>query len=137
MRLPQRVPYLQTITILWGLYALVWIPFEGHLVFVVSMAVSSTAVLCLHLLQRPSNLVFHKLWQWLTFATMAGIVVGLTAVGLTLMFMALKTGLHNHGPEFTLEEIQWVIQQLPNWSIIGAFMGAGLGLISAGMRSSS
>ena len=52
----------------------------------------------------------------------------LTAL-LTLFFMALKTGLHAHGPEFTPSEINWVIARIPLWTAVGLLSGAGLGLV--------
>jgi NhaP-type Na+/H+ or K+/H+ antiporter len=50
---------------------------------------------------------------------------------LTLVFMAIKTGLHAHGPEFTLQEIQWVSQQTPLWAAVGLLIGLGLGMLTA------
>ena len=135
MSFPKKIPYQQTITLIWGLFGLIWISLEGHILVVTSMSLRTTAVLLLYVLQSQSQRIFSNLWQWLTATTLIGTAFGITAVGLTLILMAVKTGLHNHGPEFTLQEIQWTIQQFPLWALIGAFLGAGLGLISAGTRS--
>ena len=66
-------------------------------------------------------------------ASVVGTLSGVMAVGLTLIFMALKTGLHAHGPEFTPREINWLIQQLPLWSIIGLLLGIGTSLITGAL----
>jgi hypothetical protein len=46
--------------------------------------------------------------------------------------MAVKTGLHAHGPEFTPAEINWVLQQTPIWTAAGLLAGLGLGQIVKG-----
>jgi hypothetical protein len=53
---------------------------------------------------------------------------------MTLMLMALKTGLHAHGPEYPTDQIFWVWRQLPLWAGVGALAGLGLGLLSVGRR---
>ncbi len=58
-----------------------------------------------------------------------GLLFGLGSVFLTLFFMAMKTGLHAHGPEFTSFEINWVLQQAPIWAAAGVVAGLGLGLL--------
>ena len=126
MVIPSQIPYLRVITFIWAGYALLWITFEGSIPFVVTMSVSTTAVSVLHLLQRLAGRRIKNLW-W--FLGTGGVVSGIAAIGLTLFFMALKTGLHAHGPEFTPDEIRWVIQQTPLWGAIGGAIGGGIGLI--------
>jgi hypothetical protein len=43
--------------------------------------------------------------------------------------MALKTGLHAHGHEFTRAEIAWVLGRTPLWALAGLFAGLGVGLL--------
>ena len=58
--------------------------------------------------------------------------MGLIFGALTLAFMAIKTGLHGHGPEFAPDEISWVISQMPLWAMFGFLVGGGLGALTAG-----
>jgi len=50
----------------------------------------------------------------------------------TLFLMALKTGIHAHGPEYTMAEVAWVWRQLPLWVAAGTLAGTGLALVAAG-----
>ena len=43
--------------------------------------------------------------------------------------MAIKTGLHAHGPEFSGSELDWVLQQIPMWALVGLLGGLGLGFL--------
>lgn len=67
--------------------------------------------------------------RWLLLAAASGGLMGLTLGLLALLFMAMKTGLHGHGPEFSPAEINWVLGQLPLWTAAGLSAGLGLGLI--------
>jgi hypothetical protein len=89
------------------------------------------AVSLLHLLQRALGGRRLSLSAWLTAAAAAGLALGAGSVLLTLFLMALKTGLHAHGPEFTTAQIAWVWNQLPLWSLAGLLAGGGLGLLLA------
>jgi hypothetical protein len=43
--------------------------------------------------------------------------------------MAVKTGLHAHGPEFSPSQIAWVMGQVPWWTSAGLLAGVGLAMI--------
>ena len=62
----------------------------------------------------------------------SGLILGAGSGLLTLVFMAVKTGLHAHGPEFSQMEIAWVWNNLPLWTAVGLLAGLGVGLIWAG-----
>ena len=64
----------------------------------------------------------------------SGGLLGTGSVLLTFVFMAVKTGLHAHGPEFSQAEIAWVWHILPLWTAVGLLVGLGLGLIWAGSQ---
>jgi hypothetical protein len=64
------------------------------------------------------------------FSAAAGLTYGIGLALLTLLLMALKTGLHAHGPEYAAREIVWVWSQLPTWGGAGALTGLGLGLLA-------
>jgi NhaP-type Na+/H+ or K+/H+ antiporter len=55
--------------------------------------------------------------------------MGLGSALLILFLMALKTGLHAHGPEFSAIEVSWVLQQIPLWAAAGLAGGLGVGLL--------
>jgi hypothetical protein len=126
---PAKIPGLRPFLWLLFAYTAVWISLEGALWRVVVMGVGVTAVTLAFLLQRMAG--------GKRFSTV-GFVLLLTAVGLTfgalsspaaLLFMAIKTGLHAHGPEFSPAELAWVWRQLPLWTGAGGFAGGGLGLV--------
>ena len=51
-----------------------------------------------------------------------------------LLLMALKTGLHGHGPEYAAAQIAWVAAQWPWWVGAGGIAGVGLALLYLGWR---
>jgi hypothetical protein len=131
MQIPAQLPGLKLLTVLTGIYAALWISLEGRVWRVVVMAVGVTAVSLLHLLQNKLGGRTVSLWQWLSITAVLGLCLGGGSGLLTLVFMAVKTGIHAHGPEFTLSQIQWVSQQTPLWVIIGLLTGIGLGMLTA------
>ena len=46
-----------------------------------------------------------------------------------LLLMAVKTGLHAHGPEYSAAQLAAVVGQWPLWIGAGALAGAGVGLL--------
>lgn len=132
MRIPEKVPFLQTITIIWGAYGLIWIALEGAIPLVLTAAISTLLVALLHWLNRLGKRPFSP-FGWVARTAVIGTASGAMLVALTLFLMVLKTGLHAHGPEFTPSEINWVIQQLPLWSVAGGLFGGAFGLITAGI----
>ena len=94
------------------------------------MGVAVTAVSLFHLLQKWFSSQTLSLKKWLQIATLFGFFMGLISGPFTLLAMILKTGLHAHGPEFTLEEFQWIVQQIPLWAVVGLLMGLGAGLLT-------
>ena len=58
-----------------------------------------------------------------------GLAMGAGTVLMSLFLMAIKTGLHAHGPEFSPAEITAVWQLLPLWSLVGVLAGLGAGLL--------
>ncbi|MCL4266654.1 MAG: hypothetical protein KJ069_25895 [Anaerolineae bacterium] len=135
MQIPAKLPGLKKLVILWAVYGVVWIAPEGVLWQTALLAGLTTAVLLGYLVQKIfSGRVLSSGW-WVGGTAVTGALFGLLAGLLTLFFMALKTGLHAHGPEFSPAEINWVIRQLPWWTAVGLFTGAGLGLVGLGAAS--
>lgn len=131
MRIPNRISGLKWLLVFWGLYGVVWIAFEGELWRVLLMGFLTTAVFLLSLLQKYLGGRKLSVTQWVGVTAVSGIGLGLGTGLFTLIFMALKTGLHAHGPEFSRAEIDWVLQHLLLWTAVGFLAGTGLGLISS------
>lgn len=120
---------LRGLTAVYLLYALIWIPLEGSLYRAVAMGVATTAVLLAHGWQRYGVGRMLSLGRRLGKTAVFGLLFGAGSSLLTLLAMAVKTGLHAHGPEFTPVEIVWVWQQLPLWAAAGLLAGLGVGLV--------
>ncbi|MDX1687790.1 MAG: hypothetical protein R3248_07385 [Candidatus Promineifilaceae bacterium] len=133
MRIPSRLPGLKAATILLAIYAVAWIALEGHLLRVVGLAVGLTLVALGHGVQRYVGGRRLSLRAWLALAAGCGLAAGAGSGVLTLLFMALKTGLHAHGPEFAAAEIHWVASRLVGWAAGGLLAGLGIALLLAGL----
>ncbi|MCI0578845.1 MAG: hypothetical protein L0332_13130 [Chloroflexi bacterium] len=129
MRIPARIPGLKLATVLTAVYAAVWISLEGELRQEVALGVAVTLVTAGHLVQNwLGGQTLGRVQGLLLALAIGGLAGGLSGL-LTLAFMVLKTGLHAHGPEFTGEEIAWVIDQILWWSAAGLLAGLGVGLL--------
>jgi hypothetical protein len=71
--------------------------------------------------------------NWILALASIGALFGASVALLTLIFMAVKTGLHSHGPEFTQDQVSWVLRQIPLWGVVGLIGGLGLGLVTANL----
>ena len=134
IELPERVPGLRWLTALWGAYGAIWIAFEGDLRRVTLLGVAAALVAIGWLAQRYLGGSTLSRPHWITVAVLMGLAWGAGSVIFTLLFMALKTGLHAHGPEFTAAEINWVWQQLALWTFAGGLAGLGTGLLVSSRR---
>ena len=134
MQIPVEIPGLRRATLLFGFLLLLWIAPEGDLRRVTVMGVLLTAVLLAHLLQFFIGGRGLSVGGWLGITAVFGLLFGLGSALLTLFLMAVKTGLHAHGPEFTPTEIHWVWAQLPLWSLTGTLTGLGLGMLTTSFQ---
>jgi len=127
---PAKIPGLKGATAVYCLYVFVWIALEGSLGRVVIMGVGATAVLLAYAAQSllAGRAISSRQW-WGTTAVI-GLLFGLGSSLLTLLFMAVKTGLHGHGPEFTPAQITWMLNQIPWWTAAGLLGGLALGLLT-------
>jgi len=130
MQIPQQIPGSKRITAVLGLYSLVWIALEGNLWRALVMGVGWTAVFTLYLLQKYSGGRVLNGRQWVSRTAVIGLLFGPVSLLSTLIFMAVKTGLHAHGPEFTPDQINWILNQLPIGSAAGLLLGLGVGLLT-------
>lgn len=134
MKIPAEIPGLRWVTALMGVGLLVWIAPEGDLQRVTAVALALTAVSLAHLVQRWLGGRLLSVRAWLGSTAVLGFLFGLGAGLFTLLLMALKTGLHAHGPEFSPAEIQWVWRQIPWWSATGLLGGLGLGMVTTALN---
>ena len=134
MVFPQKISGLNWLFGLWAVYTAVWISREGSLWQVTLMATLTTILLLGYSWQRwlGGRRVGRNVGVLLT--AVSGVLLGAGSGLLTFVFMAVKTGLHAHGPEFTPAEIAWVWNMLPLWTAVCLLVGLGLGLIWAGSK---
>ncbi|HMT20044.1 MAG TPA: hypothetical protein PKE20_02165 [Promineifilum sp.] len=117
-----------------GLYAIVWLALEGSVARDLLLAIPLSALGMYSILARflggrtlsPSRLI--------ALSSFAGLAYGIGLALMMLFLMALKTGLHAHGPEYMPAEVAWVWRQLPLWGSAGALAGLGLGFLSAAKK---
>lgn len=132
MHIPRKVPGLKPFLVLFAVYTAVWIALEGELWRVVVMGVGGTAVSLGYGWQKWLGGELVNGWKWWGVTAVSGLLFGLGSSLLSLIFMAIKTGLHAHGPEFTPAEINWILQQTPIWAAAGLLAGLGLALLFKG-----
>ncbi|MCA9921241.1 MAG: hypothetical protein KC421_02655 [Anaerolineales bacterium] len=137
MSIPNRLPGLNIATVLLAVFAAVWISLEGALWQVLVMGIGTTMIIAGYLAQRFWGGRTLSAKEWLGITAVLGLLVGIISVGMVLAFMAVKTGLHAHGPEFTPTQINWVLQQLPLWGATGLLAGTAVGLLSIGFSNNN
>ena len=135
MVFPQKVPGLKWLFGGWLVYTAVWISREGALWQVVTMGTATTILLLGYGWQRWLGGKLVQRGRGLLATAVSGLILGEGSGLLSLLFMAVKTGLHAHGPEFSQAEIAWVWNMLPLWTAVGLLVGLGVGLIWAGSGS--
>lgn len=121
--------------IVWGVYAAVWISLEGELWRVVLMGVAATIVAAGFLWQKWLGGKVVRRGVGMLITAVSGLLIGSGSIVIVLIFMAVKSGLHAHGAEFSSAEIDWLFSQLPLWTAIGLLTGLGVGLIWIGSGS--
>jgi hypothetical protein len=134
MHVPARIPGLRAANLLLLAAFLVWIALEGDLVQLLALSLALTLLLLAHSARRwPGGRTLSPV-RWLAALSLYGLVAGLGSGLVALLLMAVKTGLHDHGPEFTASEIGWVAGNLPVWAAAGLLGGAGLGLLALALQ---
>jgi len=132
MAFPRQIPYLRFLTLLWGAYAAVWLALEGAPGRDLLLAAWGVALLALAGAARTVGRRRLSAGQVVALAGAVGLAAGAAVVPAALAAMALKTGLHAHGPEYTAAQIAAVWAQWPLWLIAGGVAGVGLGLVALG-----
>lgn len=124
---------LKAVTILVGVYGFLWLALEGNLTSDLMLA-SGILVIALGraAMRYPGSRALSG-GQAVGLAAGAGLAFGLGLPLLTLTLMALKTGLHAHGPEYSAAHLAWVWSQLPLGAVAGLAAGSGAGLLWVGL----
>ena len=133
MQIPKKIPGLRLTTVIVVIYAVIWISLEGKLWQSMLLAASVTLISTGYLIQRLMGGRYLACGSLLVFAAVAGLLVGLTFGILVLAAMAVKTGLHGHGPEFSPDEIDWVLSQILLWIAVTFFGALGLATLALGL----
>ena len=119
-----------------GIFTAVWMVTEGDLLRDVVLAASLLLVGLMAIARRWSWLRALPPGKTVALGAVGGFAYGMGLVLLTLFLMAVKTGLHAHGPEYTTYELVWVWNQLALWAVAGSLVGLGMGLLAvAGRRT--
>ena len=129
MQIPNNLPGFKWLVALWVFTAVVWSVLEGDFRRVVVFGFLTTLSGLAYLFQRAMGGRSYPAAGGLVIMALWGAALGAGTALMTLFLMAVKTGLHAHGPEFTAAEIGAVWQLLPLWSVVGLFGGLGLGLL--------
>ena len=129
MQIPDRVPGLKWLVIFWAVTAVIWSVLEGDFGRVRFFGFLTMLTGLGYLFQRfMAGRRFSAVVGLLTMA-LWGLALGVGTALMTLFLMVLKTGLHAHGPEFSMAEISAVWGQIPLWSLVGLLIGLGSGLL--------
>jgi hypothetical protein len=134
MKIPTKIPGMRWLTAIVGLYGLIWISLEGALWQAILLALGLGLLGASYLLQRSLGGRNISAGRWMMLSFVLGGGGGLACNLLTLVLMAIKTGLHGHGPEFTPAEIGWLFRQVPLWAIAGGLAGLGLGMFGLALQ---
>lgn len=143
MRIPATIPHIKAVFVVVGVLAVGWMALEGDLAREILMAaiiwLPGLAYGITRLAQgtefggrRGRRRGLRSVGRWLLLTAVVGALAGAGLALLTLFLMALKTGLHAHGPEYTAGEIAWVWAQLPLWAAVGGLAGLGVGAVVVG-----
>jgi len=112
----------------------IWIALEGNLARASLLAIALTVVAAGHAVQRFLGGRRLRLPAWLLLCSILGFIVGAGSATVTLALMAVKSGLHAHGPEFNTVVIGQAVERIPAWAVAGLLLGLGMGLLLAGIR---
>ncbi len=134
MTFPRQIPYLRLLVLLWGAYAAVWLALEGAPGRELLLAAWTVGLAALAGTARAVGERRLSAGQVVALTGVVGLVAGAAVVPATLVAMALKTGLHAHGPEYTAAQLAAVWAQWPLWLVAGGVAGVGLGLLLVGLR---
>lgn len=135
MKIPRTIPNFRLVLGLTLAYGFLWMALEGELWRDLVLAAAVTLLVAGYAMTRILGGRTLSVRRFVLLAVAAGLVAGVALPLVILFLMALKMGIHAHGPEYATREIVWVWRQLPLWSMVGGLVGLGLGLLVAGKRA--
>ncbi len=109
-----------------GIGILVWLPVEerselGVLVISGSICTWSAVWLLIMPILNEKQLIMRHI--------LVGTGAGLLLAPLSILLMALKSGIHGHGmPDFTVSQMQDILSRIPYFVLTGFLVGVGSGL---------
>lgn len=118
--------WIRYLAIILGMVFFLWIPLEDTSeIPALLFAMATSAWLATAFLTRVNKPFPSILLNYILAGTIAGVAV----TPLTLIFMAVKTGLHGHSaPDFTAQQMISIIRRTPIWLVGGFLIGLGSGL---------
>jgi hypothetical protein len=118
--------WLRYAAILVGILFLVWLPLEDtHEGWVISLSAAFCAWWAARYLSMPNHSVYPL---WLRY-TAAGFIAGISITPLALLLMVFKNGVHGHEfPDFSPQQMAWVVEYTPVWASAGILIGLGAGI---------
>ncbi len=129
MQIPDQIPGFKWLAVVWVVTAVIWSLLEGDLSRVLFFSFLTVLTGLAYLFQRFLCGSRFSTKRGLLIMSLWGMVLGAGTALLTIFLMAVKTGLHAHGPEFTLTEISAIWRYIPLWGVVGLIGGLGLGLL--------
>lgn len=117
---------LRIVTFMLGAVFLFWLPIENDRIWMPTMIAFAVSLLWAFWINisRTIRTVKDIVWQmWI------GIFSALTVTPMTVLLIFFKSGLHNHDvPDFTPEQILFILQRTPLWAGVGLLIGLGSGI---------
>lgn len=126
-QLSARTPlWLRLAAIPLGGFGLIWLSFEDtHTLTVLTLGSAICLWLCCYWLSPIAS----NNWKGFALHALGGMLAGTAVIPVTLLLMALKTGLHAHPePDFSAQQILSLLDRLPIWSAAGLLSGLAAGL---------
>ena len=137
LTVPPRPRWLPTVTILYGVFTFVWMGAEDS-VWLVTVLGFGLALLCAaHGVFRLKGRTFQRR-SWFPAIVALGAAIGAGTALATMLFMVMKTSLHNHiYPDYPFPLISGIAARLLTWTAAGALVGLAVALLLSRESSSS
>jgi hypothetical protein len=120
----------------WALLAFLWIQVEDQspqgAVILAGLCMAVAAVQAGH---RAAAAALRQRLGPVKSSFLVGVAAGLAVAPFALLLMTTKSGLHAHtAPEYTSDQMVWVLLRMPIWTAVGGLTGLAIGLISLARR---
>lgn len=121
-----------------GLTLAIWIAIEDRSLMLVTIG---AALLSTGLGATGAGRILARLnpagWRRTVWLAGIGAVTGAVWGPMALLLIAIKTSLHTHPvPDFTESDVVAILNRIPIWTVIGAILGPGIGVLSMADRTS-